>query len=372
MKVSIEKEVLLSGLAKIQNIAEKKSTVQVLSFVLLETKENMLCITATDMEVGLKVNLFCKVENFGAIALPAKKFYEIIREFPNKEIFLETLDNFHFKISFEKIFFTISGLDPTQFPGFPESEKTILFDVNGSILKKMIDRTYFSMSNDEAKYNLNGIFFKKINNKEKSFLIMVSTDIHRLAYTKEEIEIPEIEDIKKGLIIPKKGIMEIRKLIESENKNLKLGFFENNAVFFKENINLVVRLVDGEFPEFSKVIPEIQEDFISIDKEVFLRVLKRISTLTNERFRGIQLFFAPDKLEISVKNPEFGEGKEEISIDYHGEEITMAYNARYLIEAVSAYHTEKIRFQFRDNASPAIVAPLNDSNSLAVIMPMRL
>ncbi|NLC70089.1 MAG: DNA polymerase III subunit beta [Desulfuromonadaceae bacterium] len=372
MKFSIEKEILLSGLSKIQNIAEKKATLPVLSFVLFDAKENFLVLTATDMEVGIKVSLPAHVDISGEIALPAKKLYEVIREFPNKEISFEVSENFSTKISHEKIIFNLLGLEPDQFPNFPKIKENFLFDISSSILKKMIDRTYFAMSNDEGKYNLNGIFFQKLIIDDEIYIALTSTDIHRLAFTREKLKINDESLFSKGGIIPKKGITEIRKLVENTDANINVGFFDNNAVFIKDNINIIIRLVDGEFPEYQKVIPEISSNFVSISQDTFLKVLRRVSTLTNERYRGIRLTFYNQYLEIYVNNPEFGEAKEEIPLDYEGQEISIAYNARYLIDAVNAYQTDYLRFQFKDNISPAVITPVDHTDSLAVIMPMRL
>ncbi len=372
MKFSIEKETLFSGLAKIQNIAEKKATLPALSFVLFDIHDNNLILTATDMEVGIKVSLPAQVEVAGEIALPAKKLFEIIREFPNKEITFEIGNNFSVKISSSKIFFSLLGLDPTQFPNFPQIKEESLFKLSCPILKQMIDRTYFAISNDESKYNLNGIFFQKLTSSSENYIALTSTDIHRLSFSKEQLDIPDNSFFDKGVIIPKKGIIEIRKLVENNDDNITMGLFDNNAVFIKDNIKIIIRVIDGEFPEYKKVIPELSDNFILIPQEQFLKVLRRISTLTNERYRGIQLIFTANRLEIAVKNPEFGEAKEEIPINYSAKEISIAYNARYLIDAVSAYQTENLRFQFKDDISPAVITPEDNQNSLAVIMPMRL
>lgn len=372
MKFTIEKESLLTGLSKIQSIAEKKATLPALSFVLFEAKDTSLILTATDMEVGIRVSLSAHIGLVGKMALPAKKLYDVVREFPNSEISFDIKENFSIKISHKNIIFNLIGLDPDQFPSFPSIKEENLFSINSSILKRMIDRTFFAMSNDESKYNLNGIFFHKISLNDFIYIAAISTDIHRLAFSKEIFENLGDSFLEKGVIIPKKGIMEIRKLIDNTENEIQMGFSGNNAIFTKENTKIIIRVIDGDFPEYQKVIPQMLDSYISIPQDSFLKVLRRISTLTNERHRGIRLTFSSQRLEVSAKNPELGEAKEEIPIEYEGEEISIAYNARYLIDAVMAYPTEFIQFQFKDNISPTVITPGENQNSFAVIMPMRL
>ncbi len=372
MEFSIEKDVLLRGLSRIQSIVEKRTTIPILSNVLIEAADGKIFLTATDLEVGMKAYYPATTKTDGKIALSAKKLYEIIREFPEKEICFKVLENFRMEIHCEKAVFKLAGLSPEQFPKFPDVDKESSFTVDGRILKKMLDRTSFSMSNDDSKYNLNGIFFHSFQNEEATFFGLVATDGHRLAMAKAALDMPEIEQLKKGVILPRKGVMELRKVLDDGESELILGFSDNNALVMANEITMIIRLVDGEFPEYQKVIPTISEQSAIVSRESFLKLIRRISTLASEKSRGVKISFSAGQMDVSSSNPEFGEARENMEVDYAGEETSIGFNARYLLDILNSQESEKIRFQMKDNLSPGLITPFEDQNCLAVVMPMRL
>ncbi len=372
MQFSIEKEVFLRGLARVQGIVEKKNTIPILSNVLIEAVDGEIQLTATDLEVGIKASYPATVSTTGKITVSAKKLYEIIKELPEKEIDFHSKENCWIEIRCGKAFFNIVGLSADEFPFFPSFQKEQFFCIDGSLLKEMIEKTSFSISTDESKYNLNGIYFRSMQDQGKQVLLMVATDGHRLALIQKEIDVSHVEPLSRGVIFPRKGILELKKMAEESDGDLHLGFLDNNAVIQKERTVVVMRLVDGEFPDYTRVIPQQNEMIATIPRDTFLHALRRMSILSSEKSKGVKIVIKEKNLEMSSSNPEFGDAREDFDIDYNGEEITVGFNARYLIDILNVLGEENIRLSLKDKLSPGLVTPCENTDYLAVIMPMRL
>ena len=371
MQFLINKNLFLSGLGKIQGIVEKRHTIPILSNVLIEAKDNIITITATDLEVGLKSTYEAEILEEGKVTVSAKKLYEIIKELPDKEINFITKNNFWVEIKCGKSEFNLVGLSPEEFPKFPELniEQNI---INRNILSEMIEKTLFSISTDETKFNLTGIFIKSKDKNNGNNLVFVSTDGHRLSLIERNIEYELDEKYKEGFILPKKGIIELKKLLDITDSNIFTGIYDNNFTVKNENTTLIMRMVDGDFPDYERVIPEKCENVAIINKDLFLHALKRISILSSEKSKGIKINFKKDLVIISSSNPDIGDAKEEIDITYGGNEISIGFNAKYIIDILQVIKTENIIFNLKDNISPGRINPENDENHLSVIMPMRL
>jgi len=365
MNFETNKESFLKTLTKIQGIIEKKHTIPILSNVLLELKSDQLIVTATDLEIGLRSFLKVKTYSEGKITVSAKKLYEIIREMPNKTINFTAKNNFWIEITCEKSVFNLVGLSSDEFPNFPEINENSLNEIDNEDFNKMIDKTIFSVSNDESKYNLNGIFLK---NEEK--LVMVATDGHRLSYCCNE-KFKNMTIFNQGIILPKKGIYEFKKIVNKE-QSLFIGMNENNFTIKNDNAILIMRIVDGEFPDYNKVLPKKCDNYSTINKLDFLHALKRISILSSEKLRGVKFNLEKNKLIITSSNPDYGDAKEEIDIKYSGEEISIGFNSKYILDILNSIEDEFINFHLKDNLSPGMIEPVDDSNFLSVIMPMRL
>lgn len=372
MHFTIEKEVFLKGLARIQGIVEKRNTIPILSNVLIEGKDNEICLTATDLEVGMRSSYPASVSTPGKVTVSAKKIHEIIKELPEKEISFITKENCWIEIRCGKALFNIVGLSPEEFPYFPQPDKEQFFSINSSLLKEMIDKTAFSISTDETKYNLNGIYFRSVEEDGKKMLRLVATDGHRLSLIQKEMDTSNIEELLKGVIFPRKGIIELRKIAEEGENDLQIGFMDNSAIVKKDRTVVVMRLVDGEFPEYNRVIPKNNELVAFINRDAFLHALRRMAILSSEKSKGVKIMLREGSLEISSSNPEFGDAKEDLEIEYSGPDMSIGFNARYLIDILHAQDTEKVRLLVKDNLSPGLVKPSEGDNYLAVVMPMRL
>ncbi len=371
MQFEISKDDFLKALTKVQGIIEKRHTIPILANVLIEAKNEEILITATDLEVGLKTKHNCTIKEEGKITVSAKKLFEIIKELPNKNVYFTSKSNFWVEIKCEKSIFNLVGLSPEDFPKFPEINNDI-FKVNGNIINEMIDKTVFSISNDETKFNLTGIYVKEEMVEEQNLLTFVSTDGHRLSMVQRKVNDDLGDKFKEGFILPKKGIFEIRKLIENSDQDIEIGITDNNFIIKYENTILIMRMVDGEFPDYKRVIPEKGKNFAVINKDLFLHSLKRISILSSEKSKGIKLNFNKDFLVLSSSNPDLGDAREELDIAYNADEISIGFNAKYIMDILQVIKADNIIFNLKDNISPGRISPESDDNYLSVIMPMRL
>ncbi len=372
MEFKIDKDSFLKALQKIQGIVEKRNTMPILSNVLLEVTQDKLFLTATDLEVGMKSHYSVKVIKEGKITVSAKKLYEIIKELADEDITFATKDNDWIDIRCGKAQFSIVGLSPEEFPYFPKINDSIFFSIHSTILQEMIEKTSYAICHDETKYNLNGIFIKANQESGLNILRMVATDGHRLSIAGKEITGEISSELSKGVIFPKKGIFELRKITEEENGDILMGFMDNSAVIKKGNTIVVMRLVDGDFPDYTKVVPPNNDKIIILDREKFLHCLRRMAILSSEKFKGIKFDIQGGILEISSSNPELGEAREEMEAEYNGPHLTVRFNARYLLDVLSVLNEKKVELTLRDELSPAILKAADSQDFRAVVMPMRL
>lgn len=374
MEFRIEKDVFLKGLQRVQGIVEKRNTMPILSNVLLNATGEKLEITATDLEVGMKSIYPATVAKEGKITVSAKKLFEIIRELPDSEITFSTRENDWVDIKCGKASFNIIALSPEEFPYFPVVNEDRFIRVEGEMLKKMVEKTSFAICHDETKYNLNGIFVKGQEENGVPVLKMAATDGHRLALMENSIKgaVQLCPELEKGVIFPKKGIYEIKKMAEEESGELLLGFMDNSAVIKRGDMTVVMRLVDGEFPDYNRVIPPSNDKKANIDRNLFLHSLKRMSTLSSDKSKGVKLEIQSNMMLISSSNPELGEAKEDMEIEYEGEAVAIGFNAKYIIDVLNVLDEDLVQIVFKDELSPAILTSVEPSGFLSVIMPMRL
>jgi len=372
MEFKINKETFLKALQKVQGIVEKKNTMPILSNVLIEASQDRLFITATDLEVGMRSSYPTNVIKDGKITVSAKKIYEIIKELSDEEIHFSTRENDWVDLRCGKAHFNIVGLSSDEFPYFPRVNDENFVRLNNAMLSDMIEKTAYAMCHDETKYNLNGIFVKASEDEGRNVLRMVATDGHRLCVAEKELPDSFGKELLKGAIFPKKGIQELKKLTEEENGDILLGFMDNSAVIKKDNSVIVMRLIDGDFPDYTKVIPQNNTRTVTIGREQFLHSLKRMAILSSEKFKGIKFDIHQGMLEISSSNPELGEAREELDVKYDGDDITSRFNARYLIDVLLVLDDNEVVLQLKDEMSPAIMKPAATNDFLSVVMPMRL
>ena len=375
MKHSIAKQELQKGLARIQSIVEKRNTMPILANVLLEARkargaEGGLTLMATDLEVGIRGRHAAEVERAGSVTVAAKKLFEIVRELPDEPVQLEVTSDAYLSVRCARAEFSLAGSASEEYPTLPAATPERMVTLQAAVLSQMIERTMYAASADETRYNLNGVYLETLTEAGK--LRMVATDGHRLAYVDRSLG-ADVEALSSGVIVPRKGLAELKRLVDEEDADeVEIGFEGNSALVRKGDVTLVMRLIEGEFPNYRQVIPSDEGQTLVLATEPFQHALRRVALLSAERSRAVKVELAPGVLRLSSANPDLGEAHEELDVDYEGEEIGIAFNARYLMDALAVVHAKEVRFSFRDGLSPARLVPTDDPDSLAVVMPMRL
>ncbi len=374
MKISIDQHELQRGLARLQSVTEKRNSMPILANILIQVREvddgGELELAATDLEVGIRSQHRCEVTESGAITVSGKKFYEIIRELPDERVEIATTENAYLSIRCARSEFSLAGSAADEYPTLPVFSPERTFQVQAMVVGEMIEKTMYAASNDEARYNLNGVYLEQI--EEAGKLRMVATDGHRLAYVDRSFG-SSLEGFADGVIVPRKGLSELKKLVdEDDTHELELGFEGNNGLARKGGVTLTLRLIEGEFPNYRNVIPEEGSQRLVVDRERFVQALRRVSLLSSERSRAVNLEFSSGEVSLTSKNPDLGEARETLDVDFAGESLVIAFNARYLMEALNAPGTKEICLSFKDALSPIRVTPTDDDDVLGVVMPMRV
>ena len=372
MKFSIEKEVFLRSLSKLQGIVEKRSTMPILSNSLLRASKGELEITATDLEVTVVDRCEVSTGEPGTITLSAKKLYEIVRELPEGPLELRTKEDNWVEIKSGKTVFELVGLASEEFPKVPDLDKYGLIEIEAPVFKQMVEKTIYAAAGEESRYSLNGIYLEKT--EDKKGLRMVATDGHRLAIITREIEHVGKLQLDKGVILPRKGMAEVKKILEGAEGLIQFGIKENSAVVKTNATKVFMRLIDGEFPEYKRVIPEEpqRKKVVVVARDDFSRTLRRASLLVDERARALKFSLAKGLLVLEGKNPGFGTSHGECEVQYTGDAIEIGFNDRYFMDILSVTQSEKIRLEIKDELSPVVVIPDDDTRYSCIVMPMRL
>jgi DNA polymerase III subunit beta len=368
MEIKAKRGDLLATLYWTQSIVERRNTMPILANVLIESQKSAMRVTATDLEVGVRGEVDGEVIKEGTTTVNAKKLYEIIREVPTEQVHLKKLENDWVEIRSGKSIFKIVGMDAREFPQFPKIDSRGLSTTPASTIREMIERTIFSVSTDETRYSLNGVF---IAESEGGKVRMVSTDGHRLAF--DERALGSL-GLSKGVILPRKGLAELKKLLDSgEDGVVSIGFKENMGLVTKDKVELFMRLIDGDFPDYTKVIPKGNPSIAKTEHDELLQALRRVSILSSERYKGIKMEFSDGRISISANNPDLGEAVEEIEAEYKGKPIAIGFNARYLLDVLGVLPTDgEIDIELKDELSPSVIRKSGQEGYLYVLMPMRL
>lgn len=371
MEFSIQTDELSKGLYRAQGIVEKKTAMPILSNVLLATtSEGSMSITATDLEVGMTCEHDASVQKPGSITISARHLYDIVRSLPKGDVSLKKLDNNWAEIRSGNIEYRMLGMAAEEFQGLPDFGSAKLFDVDPARFKDMIDKTIYAVSNDETRYNLNGSYLEKASG---GMFRMVATDGHRLSMIDSALASDSDKaEFKEGVIIPKKGLMEIKRLVESEEGTCQMGLDGNNLVFKINKVTVIMRLLDGQFPEYRQVVPDKQKIILTIDRKRLVDSLRRVSILSSDRTPGLKISMSKGQLRVTTSNPDLGEAREDLDVEYDGKELTIGFNARYLLDALGAIGTDQIDMSMEDDLSPGVFRPSGDLAYTCVVMPMRI
>lgn len=373
MKLQIEKKEFLALVARAQNIVEKRNTMPVLMNILLETESDKLKVFATDLEVSLTDQVDAEVLEPGKVAVNAKSLFEIVKELPEGKITLEKKDNNWLKITQNKSVFNIVGISPEEYPVFPTFVTKDFMKIESDVLSEMIEKTIYSVSNDETRYHLNGVFFTKSTEGSEVVYRMVATDGHRLSLVDRKTSTENTGQTQnQGVIIPRKGLNEIKKILDSVDNSVDMAIEGSQLIIKNETTVLMIRLIEGKYPNYQQLIPQNLSENLVVNREALLSSLKRVSLLSNAKSKGVTLNITNNRLEITSNNPELGDAKEEIDVTYKGKEIKIGFNAKYILDVLGSMTDDTVQMELNDQLSPGLVRPFNDKSYTCVVMPMRI
>jgi DNA polymerase-3 subunit beta len=373
LNISINKSPLFNVLSKTQTIAGKRSSMPILSNVLLETDETSLIIKATNLEVGIKLICDAEVHGQGKIALNAKALFDIIREMPDDKINIVIKENDNVEITCGNAVFHISGIDSQEFPKMMDYEGSQFSVIAFESFKNMIEKSMFSISNDETRPFLNGAYLETIKKADKTFLRMVTTDGRRLSLVDKESVFPESLSLDKGIILPQKGLYEILKSFDSGSGSCEIAFEKNFLILKESSTILYMRIVDGSYPEYSRAIPEDLNTKVYIDRNLLLSTLKRVSLLSDERTKSIRFLIENNEMKVYTDTSNLGDATDNVPVESTSEEsIDIGFNSKFVLDVLNVIDTDKIIFDVKDSNSAGVFYPSDSKDYLYVIMPLRI
>jgi DNA polymerase-3 subunit beta len=371
---TITKNDFLDGLNSLQNITNKKGTLAILSNVLIETNNNGLFITGTDLEVGLKLFIPAQIHGEGSLTLPSKKIFEIVRESGSDAISVEETENSWVVIKTGLSTYNLAGMPNDEYPEFPEYEDENFISFETYIFLELIDKVIYSVASEQENiYSLTSVLFEKDKIDDVHYLKMVSSDGHRLSVMQKDVAADldqmNLNDIT---LIPKKGVQEWKKFCENRD-SIEISFEEKQVILRDDQAVMVIRLKTGEFPNYSAIVSAVElTNCLKIDRIPFLDSLKRINLFTEDIFHTISVQVEQDKMILSSQNADIGNAKDEQAISYTGESLTLGFNCRYFIETLQAMECETIEAYINSNSSPCLMRSEDDKGFLSIIMPMQL
>jgi DNA polymerase-3 subunit beta len=372
MELVVRKTDLLRELQLFQGIVERKNTIPILANVLLDAKGDEVKLLATDLEVGLRSTCTASVTKSGALTLPAKKLYEIVKALPETDVRIEE-DKNGVKVAADRFDSRMQTLPREDFPTLPESSGTYSAKLSRDVVKQMIAKTQFAITGEDTRYFLNGALFIL----KPDSMTLVSTDGHRLALIsvpREKSEGRKGDKEEERVILPRKTLLELGRLLGEGEGDIQYEHGENHLFFDIGGRLLISRMIDGQFPAFERVIPKNNDKRVEFDRDRLTSAVRRVALLSNERSRAVKFQIDKGKVEIASSSPEFGEAKEILIVDYNAAPVTICFNAQYVIDFLGAVETDSVALEFKDEMSQAVMSPIGaDGYSYTyVIMPMRV
>ncbi len=367
MDFKIDKNQLLRGMYLASGIADRKSTMPILANVLVRTegKDRILC-AATDLNVSVIVSLQARVEKEGGLTVSARQFHEIVKGLSGDEVHLRRTEQNWAEVRSGRAEFKVVGMAEREYPKLPAVAEAELFKVDAPTLMDMIGKTLFSVSTDETRQHLAGVLFESDGTEGK----MVSTDGHRLC--KVGRKLPGGPKLQAGVLIPRKGMVEIRRALEGRQGLCEVGVHQGQFVLRADEVTLSVKLSDGQFPPYDQVIPKDNDRTLTVDRIQLLEALRRVAIMASDKTWGIRLGLDKGKLSIEADNADLGNAREKMDVAYKGAAVQVGFNARYFIELLTEMGCREVRVEIAGELDPAIIRPADGTDYLGVIMPMRL
>ncbi len=365
MKFSAQREVLLKPLQAVIGVVERRQTMPILSNVLLVARGGQLSVTATDLEVELVASAEVEVDIDGEITVSGRKFLDIVKALPDDALVTLAVSGDKASVRSGRSKFSLATLPAAEFPSVDDIKASQTIQVDQATLRKLIEKTHFSMAQQDVRYYLNGMLLETAG----KHLRAVATDGHRLALCQAELGGDAVDE--QQVIVPRKGVLELQRLMSGEGPlNIELG--PNHVRIELEGIRFTSKLIDGRFPEYERVIPQDSDNLLSADKGVLRSALQRTAILSNEKYRGIRLVIRDSGVVLQAHNPEQEEAEEEVEVGYSGEDIEIGFNVNYLLDAISAVDGDEVTLSVVDSNSSCLVREPGNNDSKFVVMPMRL
>lgn len=375
MEIRIPANELSRALTLLQGVAQRKHTTPILANVLVQTDGvDAVLLSSTDLDVGMRIKKACEVMIEGAVTVSARALLDIVKMLPGPDVTLRSLENHHVGIKSGRTNAKLVALSALEFPNLPSIEKMHFQEVDADLFLGMVQKTLYSSSNDENRYNLTGVYFEPQRDYPNN-IVMVSTDGHRLSRVKEHFPTSDFAKFE-PVTLPRKGLAELVKLLDNSNTDkvpsFRLGISEQHAIVLFRDTYLSMRLIDGKFPDYNQVIPKLADKIMRASRHDFLLGLKRVSVLASEKSQSVRMKTKSGELTVSCVNPEAGEVTDDVPVEYSGPDIEIGFNAKYIIDALSSMTDNNIMVKFTDPLSPTLITGLNDDKHQCVIMPMRI
>src|SRR5262245_2971814 len=364
MEVALDRDAFLKGLQMVHNIVEPRQTLPILANILLEADDETVRLTATDLEVGARVSVPARVATRGAITVSARKLAEIVKELPAAVLTLKVGENAGVTLRCAGVNFRLVGMAPDEFPPVVPAAPPAWLMLEARTLREMLSQTSFAVAHDESRFALNGVLFQ-FQPKE---LRCVATDGHRLAVATRGVG----QGLSGGTgIVPRKAVTEIMRVLGG-SEDVQIAITENQFVMQMPNFVMTARLIEGQFPNWEAVLPKNHPGRVGSKRPILASALRRVSVMAEERNKPVRFALAPGRLTLSAASHDLGEAEEVLDLDYAGSEVTIGFNARYVLEALAPMESEDIVFEFKDALSPGVLKSAADDGYCCVIMPMRI
>lgn len=372
MKISIERAALLKAVAQAQSVVERRNTIPILANVLIEAEEAQVSFRATDLDVEVLDRAPAMVERAGATTVSAVLLHEIVRKLPDGAMIELTDDSRsgRLQVTAGRSSFALATLPKEDFPVMASSEYAANFSAPAKALRRLFDKSKFAISTEETRYYLNGVYLHVAEGEGGRKLRCVATDGHRLA--RVDSDLPNGAEAMPGVIVPRKTVGELRKLLEDDDMQIAVSVSETKIRFATPDITLTSKVIDGTFPDYTRVIPSGNTKRLEVDAGDFAKAVDRVATVSSERSRAVKLVLEDDKLVLSVNAPDSGAAEEELIVAYADERLEIGFNAKYLLEIASQVDRENAVFLFNSSGDPTLMREGNDTSAVYVVMPMRV
>ncbi|HEY0275546.1 MAG TPA: DNA polymerase III subunit beta [Paenirhodobacter sp.] len=372
MKISIERAELLKAVAQAQSVVERRNTIPILANVLIEAEGSTVAFRATDLDIEVLDKAPAQVERAGATTVSAVMLHEIVRKLPDGALVVLTDDPAAGRVTIQagKSSFNLATLPKEDFPIMATAEYAANFTAKAGVLKRLFDKSKFAISTEETRYYLNGVYMHVSQGDSGAVLRCVATDGHRLA--RIDAPLPEGAAGMPGVIVPRKTVNELRKLLDDDDADIAVSVSETKVRFATAVITLTSKVIDGTFPDYTRVIPTGNTRRLEVDASEFAKAVDRVATVSSERSRAVKLSLDEDRLILSVNAPDAGAAEEELSVAYGDERLEIGFNAKYLLEIASQVDRENAVFLFNSSGDPTLMREGNDTSAVYVVMPMRV